>query len=136
MPNDPLWTFHGYVTAAGGQEVQDWFDELQDEAKDEVRDTLAYLEHLPQHLWRKPEYFPLGDGLSELRFKSNVLNKTIRIYGFFWPKGKRHHYTLLLGTEKTVMNPKGDIRNARKRKAEVEQGKRTIHEFEFTEDPH
>ena len=126
-----FWTFYGYRTPAGGNEVQDWFDALLDEERDEARDAIGYLQRQPIELWVKPEYFPLGDGLSEIRFKVSSLNKVYRIYGFFWPRGKRHSYTFLLGHDKKVGNPRHDIAEARKRKANVESGRATTHEFEF-----
>ena len=125
------WAFYGYCTLAGGEEVQEWFDGLLEEEQDEARDVLVYLRSQPVNLWSKPEYFPLGDGLSEIRFKVNSLNRVYRIYGFFWPKGERFSYTLLLGRDKKVGNPKHEIAEARKRKSRVETGKASTHEFEF-----
>jgi hypothetical protein len=126
-----FWTFYGYLTPAGGKEVQEWFDALLEEEQDEARDTIAYLQSQPVQLWVKPDHFPLGDGLSEIRFKVNSLNREYRIYGFFWPKGKRFSYTFLLGRDKKVGNPKHDIAEARKRKDRIESGKASTYEFEF-----
>ena len=103
------WTFYGYRTPAGGRIVQEWFDGLLEDERDEARDTLAYLQKLPRSQWVKPEYFPLGDGLSEVRFTVNTLKRIYRIYSCFWPKGKRFSYTFLLGNNKKLSNPKHDI---------------------------
>ena len=133
MDGDAQWTFYGYRTQAGTRDVQDWFDKLSDEEKDEVRDTLGYLRRIPSHLWSKPEFDSLGEGLSEIRFKVNTLKRTYRIYGRFWP-GQRHSYTFLLGTIKKVKNPKKDIAKARRRQDQVKRGEVKVHEFEFEED--
>jgi len=125
------WAFYGYQTPSGGKEVQEWFNALLEEEQDEARDRIGYLQSQPLRLWAKPEYFPLGDGLSEIRFKVNSLNREYRIYGCFWPKGKRFSYTLLLGRGKKTGNPKHDIAEARKRKDRVEGGKVSTHEFKF-----
>ena len=131
MIENVSWTFYGYRTPGGGREVQEWFDALFEEERDEARDTFSYLQVLPPQDWGKPEYFPLGEGLSEIRFKVNALNRIYRVYGFFWPEGKRFSYTFLLGRDKKVSNPRQDIAEARKRKKQVESGKASIHEFEF-----
>jgi len=44
------WTFYGYRTPAGGKEVQEWFDMLLEEERDEARDVLGYLQVQPIHL--------------------------------------------------------------------------------------
>jgi hypothetical protein len=132
MVSEPIsWTFYGYLTPNGGREVQDWFANLLEEEKDGARDTLGYLQAEPPHLWRKPEFSLLGDGLSEIRFRVSSLNRTYRIYGCFWPIGMRHSYTLLLGADKKVGNPRHDIAEARKRKRRLESEEVSVHEFEF-----
>jgi phage-related protein len=128
------WSFYGYITPAGGKEVQDWFDGLPEEAQDEIRDVIGYLEHRPSAQWSGPQFKALGGGLSELRIKCNELNKTYRIYGFYWPKGQRHSYTLLLGRDKKVKNADADVSQARDRLSEIEQKVATTHEFEFSQD--
>ena len=127
------WSFYGYVTPppAGRQDVQDWLNQLHEDIKDEAIDKLSYLQVLPFHLWGRPKFAPLGEGLSEIRFDVNSLKKTFRIYGCCWPASKRNSYTLLLGTEKKVNNPKGDVSEAKKRKRNLECGKASVHEFKF-----
>ncbi len=129
-----VWRFYGYETPAKGRPVQEWFDGLSDEERDEALDTLSYLQVLPLKSWGKPEYELLGDGLSEIRFKVSSLNKTYRIYGFFWPTGAdhRHSYTFLLGKEKKVKNDQLGIEESRKRKKKVEQNEAGAHEFKFS----
>ena len=132
MNGEVRWTFYGYRTPSGACDVQEWFDGLTGEERDEASDTILYLRVLPLESWGRPPYALLGGGLSEIRFKVNSLNRTYRIYGFFWPGGQRYVYTLLLGHFKKVKNPEHEIAIARKRKEDVEQGRTSIHEFRFT----
>ena len=126
------WAFYGYESVSGGQLVQEWFDGLLDEEKDEALDTLGYLQALPLDLWAKPQFEALGDGLSEIRFKVNSVKKTYRIYGFFWPQQRRYSYTFLLGKEKKVKNDKRGVEEARKRLRKVRQFEVSIHAFKFS----
>jgi hypothetical protein len=135
-----VWKFFGYETAAGGRLVQEWFDGLLAEEKDEARDTLGYLQTLPLRLWSLPEYEPLGDGLSEIRFKVNSLKIIYRIYGFFWPPspessdGKKRHpsYSLLLGKPKKVKNDRDGVKEARRLKRLIERKEANVHAFKFS----
>ena len=136
-----VWAFCGYKTPAGGRDVQDWFDGLLPEEKDEALDTLGYLQSLPLKLWSKPEFELLGGGLSEIRFKVNSLNKTYRVYGCFWPPPPEHpppgqkrypSYSFLLGTEKKRKNDKDGVSEARRRLEQVERKEVTVHAFKFS----
>ena len=135
-----VWAFFGYETAAGGRLVQEWFDGLLAEEKDEARDALGYLQRLPLKLWSLPRYEPLGNGLSEVRFKVNSLKRIYRVYGFFWPPSpessdvkKRHpSYSLLLGKPKKVKNDKDGVKEARRRKGLVERKEAKVHTFKFS----
>jgi hypothetical protein len=138
-----VWAFFGYETLAGGRPVQDWFDALLPEEKDEALDTLGYLQHLPLRLWSEPEYAPLGRGLSEIRFKVNSLNETIRIYGFFWPHlpkerdrkpdvQYRPSYTFLHGKSKKVRNDKVGKEEARRIMGKIERKEARVHAFKFS----
>jgi hypothetical protein len=117
-----------------------WFDGLPEDAKDEIRDLLGYLEKMTATKWRRPEFDPLeGDsGISELRAsntssENNGEIKTAirRIYGFFGPKERKRSYTFLHGAEKIVGNDKNGKRIARERLKRLERGEATVHEFEF-----
>lgn len=127
------WSFHAFETPAEGRPVQDWFDALSEAEKDEIRDTVVYLQHLHPAGWKYPRFEPLGDGLSEIRIKVGSLNVWIRIYGFFWPQQTRFSYTLLYGGSKKVKNDKHGKNEAIRRKRLLENGKAGIHEFSFSE---
>ena len=78
-----------------------------------------------------PKFKNFGDGLSEIRFKVSSLNKIYRVYGCCWPRGLRYSYTLLLGADKKVNNPRKDIKEAKKRKKYLEEKKASVYEFKF-----
>jgi hypothetical protein len=126
------WSFFGYVTPAGNAGVQNWFNGLSSDEKDEIRDVLSYLQPLPLTVWSKPEFEHLGDGISEVRVRVKSLNKTIRIYGFFWPEGIRYSYTFLLGKEKKVKNDEAGKAEAQKRKGKLERREASIDGFDFS----
>jgi hypothetical protein len=129
------WRFFGYKTEADGEIVQEWFDALSDDERDEVVDVLGYLQHLQIDRWKYPHFEHLGAGLSEIRIKVSTLNLTIRIYGSFGPAGQRFAYTLLYGGNKKVKNDKHGKKEAVRRKQILENGKATVHEFEFAKQP-
>jgi hypothetical protein len=129
------WRFYGYATKAEGRIIQEWFDGLSEEERDEALDTIGYLQHLRLDQWKYPRFEHLGDGLSEIRFKVASLNLTIRIYGIFWPIGERFSYTFLYGGNKKVKNDKRGKKEAYRRKGIVENGESTVHEFKFSNEP-
>src|SRR6266853_5318967 len=96
------WQFFGFESAAEGQPVQLWFDDLPEDVKDEIRDLIRYLEKLTNNLWRKPEFDGLRgeQDISELRpcnvsveIDGSIETATYRIYGFFGPRGQKGSYT-------------------------------------------
>lgn len=124
------WTFRGYETVPqGNRPVQEWYDRLPVEAKDQVADVLGYLQHLPVAEWKRPTFAPLEDKISEIRFKANQVK--YRIYGYFGPTGFRQSYTFLHGTDKKVSNDKRGKKTAKDRMDEIERGIARTHEFEF-----
>jgi hypothetical protein len=131
------WTFYGYKTPFGQPVVQEWFDGLKEEERDEAQDALAYLQKLPRVSWGKPRFEPLSDDISEVRFKVNILHLkgTYRIYGAFWPEGNRFSYTLLLGKKKKESNDKRGKAEAVERLRKLRRKEANIHEFNFENGP-
>lgn len=121
-----LWRFFAFIPA-----VQDWFDGLAVESKDEIRDTLTYIGNLESHLWGKA-FEPLDNGLSEIKVRVASLNKWIRMYGYFYPG--RHEYTITHANEKKVKNAKRDKKLARKRKSDIDRNRGLIDVFNFEAD--
>ena len=107
---------------------------LSEDDRDEACDTIGYLQHLRLDQWKYPRFEHLGDGLSEIRFKVSSLNLTIRIYGMFWPAGKRLSYTFLYGGNKKLKNDTHGKNEARRRKRLLENGESTVHEFKFSKE--
>ena len=128
------WRFKGYVSLAHNKPVQDWFTNLPDnEAKDDARETIGMLQHLPNHLWKRPQFDQLDDGISEIRFKSAA--GQYRFYGYFGPEGDRQSYTLLHGAQKKKWRDADSERVAAKRRDQIERKEATIHEYKFYERP-
>lgn len=126
------WRFRGFVTPSGKKPVQKWFTELPDEdAKNDARDKLGMMQKIGNHLWHRPEFDQLDDGISEIRF--NGPSGTYRIYGYFGPKGERQSYTFLNGVQKKKRRDSEAQDLAAKRRDQIEREEATIHEFEFHE---
>ena len=130
MPDRLPWIFYGFRTAAGNLVMQEWFEGLDDDTKDAIRDSLAYHQNVERHLWRRPGFDELGgEGISEFQFKSG--DRWFRIYGDYGPE--RHEYTFLHGCEKKVKNDKAGKRLAKERKKLIERKEATPYEFKWQE---
>jgi phage-related protein len=127
------WTFYGFQTPGQNRPVQEWYDSLPDalpsDARNEIKDILAYLQVTPNSQWGKPEFSPLGDGLFEIRYED--ADYWYRIYGCYWPDGVRQVFTFLHATTKKVKNDTDGKSLARKRKAQLQRQEATIHKFKF-----
>ncbi len=126
-----VWGFYGYETPAGGKDVQEWFDGLHVDARDEALDVFIYLQALPRKSWALPRFEAFDADLSEIRFKVGSLNTWYRVYGTFWPEHRRYSYTFLLGKEKKVKNDARGTRLARERLTKLRNEEATIHVFRF-----
>lgn len=131
MAEEVVWTFYAYVTPAGGKDVQEWFDGLSEEERDEAGDVIRYLQNLPKHLWVKPDFEPLDHDISEVRFKVNVLHakRIYRIYGCFWPEKHRHCYAFLIGKDKKVDNDRHGKGEAIARLKRLRRGEAAVEKF-------
>jgi hypothetical protein len=119
----------------GNRPVQDWFDLLPEDAKNEARDTFSYLEHLPIAAWKKPKFDPLkGEEVTEVRFETK--SHVYRIYGYYGPSELgRQAYTLLYGHDKKLGNDAHGKREGTKGKRAIEAGQARVHKFEFYRAP-
>jgi hypothetical protein len=135
VPEKVVWRFYGYQTPALGRDVQEWFDSLLEVEREEALDVAAYLQLTPRHLWGKPHFEPFDADISEIRFKVGVLKRIYRIYGAFWPEGKRYCYTFLLGKNKKVDNDRRGRNEAIERLKRLRRREATVHEFEFEKKP-
>jgi hypothetical protein len=132
MPTVPIkWQFWGYVTPAGNADVQDWFDDLLNDEKEDIQDQLAYLQVLPPHLWKGAEFKALGEDISEIRIARGTTKKLFRLYGTFWPKGLRFCYTLLVGKEKKTKNDRHGKRESEARIKLLRSGGASVRHFKF-----
>lgn len=135
MALEPIWTFYGFLSAGQNRLVQEWFDGLLHEIRDEIRDSLGYYRNVERHLWKRRGQQGFdelgGEGISEFRFK--ISGQWVRIYGDYGPA--RHQYTFLHGCEKTAKNDKVGKAVAKQRKKQLERNEASVHEFRWEEDP-
>lgn len=131
----PQVQFAGYVSEAGGCLIQDWYDGLTVEERDEIKDTLNYLVSIPITEWRRPEVDKVVSPIVEIRCKAPKLNHTIRLYGVF-DENIRARFIILHATEsKKKASDKTAQKLALKRVASVNSRKASTHEFSFQERP-
>ncbi len=123
-------SFAGYVSEAGGELVQEWYDGLQEEEeRDEIKDTLNYLASIPPTQWKRPEFDKVDSPLHEIGCKASKKNRWIRIYGV-WDPRQRGRFILIYGNEeKKVRNDKHGKNSARDRLKLLDQGRASTHEF-------
>lgn len=105
-----------YRTAAGNEPVREWLLGLDDAARREVGLDLQRV----QYRWPigMPLVRPLGDGLFEVR--TNLPDKTIARVFFCFHEGEL--FALHGFIKKSQATPPEELKLARKRKAEVEDG--------------
>ena len=125
------WTFHGFEGPTGDRPVSNWIALLPDEARDELVDSLVYMQKRPNSEWAAEHFKSLEDALSEIRFRTST--HTYRIYGYFGPKGCHQTYTFLVGTEKKVSNQRDAKRLAKTRRGQIERGEARTYPFTFQE---
>jgi|ERR1700683_401995 len=123
------WSYRAYEAPSGNRPVQEWFTALSLEVRDEIRDLIDYLRHLPIQNWQYPRFEQLGDGISEIRVK--VQKVRYRVYGYFGPPTLHRCYTFLHGCDKKVSNDRHGKKIAKDRMAEIDRGDAKTHEFEF-----
>jgi hypothetical protein len=131
------WQFYGFISGREGAVVQEWFEELDPIAQDEIINLVSHLRNRPSGQWMRPDFDPLeGEGgISELRprnVRSSDGNAVFRIYGLRdYPT--KHCYTFLHGTSKEISNDIDGKAIAKRRCWQLLQGKGgDAVEFDFT----
>jgi hypothetical protein len=125
------WSFFGYKSPTGNKLVQEWFNGLPIEARDVISDAIGGIQAIPNHLWVRPLFDHLDDGISEFRIDSGAISRKFRIYGYFGPSSSRQTYTFLLGADKKRAHQQHEQDEAKKRMKRVERGEVKVHEFDF-----
>jgi hypothetical protein len=118
-----FWRFLDYISPAGTNKIQEWYDGLPDDAQAEFDVTLRLL--AGQREWRLArQEFKMLSGkqkqLGEMRFSSN--NVQYRPIGMFQPG---RIFVILIGCSKkgTRYTPDDALDTAVKRRRDVDQGK-------------
>jgi hypothetical protein len=127
--------FHGIDVRSEGRVVQEWFNGLMLEAREEILNLVLHLERLPMGLWQRPDFATLQgeEPISELRPKDVRCEEGIFFYRIYGLKGYSgsNSYTFLHGTDKEAKN---DIEGKGIAKWRVEQLVRKeaqTHKFDF-----
>jgi phage-related protein len=93
-------------------------------ARAEFDDVLRYLSVTPRERWNRPEYSPLSDGISEIRFFADKIQ--YRPLGFFLMRANQ--YVLLIGASKKMQTytPRDAKNTASRRMKEILEGRARI----------
>jgi hypothetical protein len=133
------WVFLSFESPGDGRPVQEWYDHLNDDHRDEVKDRLNFLQISQRIDWDEP-YFDrlIGEGgiISEIRFDpiKDVTGKYYyRIYGFF-DGDEAESYNFLHVVNKKVRNDRPGKNKARERLQEVLEERASLHEFSMDEE--
>jgi len=120
-----LWRFMDYCSPVGNNLIEDWYEDLPDEAQAEFDVTLKALSITED--WRvTTEFKALGLGLCEIRFKA--LNVQYRPLGYFGPGEKC--FSIYVGCKKkgTVYTPPDAFDLANKRRGKVQRREASLRE--------
>jgi len=121
-----LWRFLDYCSPAGNNLIEEWYEELPDEAQAGFDVTVKVLSITED--WRGlPEFTSLGrDGLCEIRFKAGKIQ--YRPAGFFGPGIKC--FSIYVGCSKKgrVYTPPDAYDLALKRRGKVQRGEAFLRE--------
>jgi hypothetical protein len=114
-----LWIFRCYVSPAGRDMIDDWYNRQTDDVQSAVDVALEYLRQRPRNEWRRPEFDLLSGkmrSIGEIRLK---VDKQYRILGFFGPG--RSDFTMVIGSSKKGRNydPKRTLETALDRMTHV-----------------
>src|ERR1700683_1903902 len=135
------WEFLAFESVAEGHPVQEWFNNLPEDHREEIIDLLDYVRNTTGRPWPKKIFDPLkGEGgISEIKPANipclrdgKVKVITYRMYGFFGPPGHEHTYTFLHCAEKDVKNDRTGKQIAKGRLDEIERRTARVHKFDHT----
>lgn len=131
--------FLGIDVTGEGPVVQDWFNGLSLEAREEILNMVLHLERLPMGRWQRPDFSELkGEGgISELRPKDVRCAEGNFVYRIYGLKGypDSNSYTFLHGTDKDAKNDIEGKGFAKWRVTQLARKEARTHEFSFTAEP-
>ena len=129
-----LWVFLAYESEMRVRYLTDWADTLNDDEFNEFITTLQGLQVLPQYLWGRPQFAPLGKlypALGEIRFK--VSRKPFRVFGFFGTQPMQFIMVHACGKQRS--NLRHDMSLAARRKKLLDAGQGTVYAFTIKRRP-
>ena len=121
-----VWKFKDFVSPAGVNQVQKWYDRLSPTVQadvDELLETLKKKEKWDDSEFRARLKGKAGKGLSEIKWKSE--RTQYRLIGMFCPG---HEYIFLIGcTHKaSIYDPPNAIETAAERKKDLANGEGSL----------
>jgi len=125
-----MWTFLACPAPGGGRPLDRFVEELGVEAENNFSAVLEALQVIERKYWIRPQFDVLhGDNygkMGEIFFDGD--QKTYRVFGYFGPRNRRLHFTLLLGCEKK-RNLKHEMDLAAKRRDFAEENPGLLYGF-------
>ena len=114
-----------YVSPAGRNKIEDWYEGLSAQEKADADEFIKNQRKIKD--WARPRYKVLFEGIGELRWQSR--QKQHRLIGFF----QEEAWIALIGCSHKgkVYKPPDCLETARKRKKHVEEGEVMTHEFDL-----
>jgi Phage derived protein Gp49-like (DUF891) len=109
-----MWEFWAYESEMGVRYLTNWAATLNDDEFNEFMATLEGLQVIPQHLWGRPQFTPLGKpypSIGEIIFKAT--RKQFRVFGFFGSPAMR--FVMLHGCVKQRSQLRHDMDLAARR---------------------
>lgn len=127
--NNTKWRIEGFETNAGNRIVQKWYwNKLDDDERDAIRDRMNYLTNLPRTLWAEKRFTWFSEyGFGEVRIKRP--QGPLRIYGYF--PSNENVFVFLEGHYKEKNNDRAGKRTVEQRLNALRKGQGRTHEFDF-----
>ncbi len=120
-----------FVTSGGRGAIAEWYEGLGIEAQEEFHARLKRLANLRRHLWVRPLYAPVKDGIGKIRFKGEGIQ--YRPLGWFGPK--EGQFTLLFPAEErnSRFNPDDALKQAIQRRKLIlsDASNRRVRQYDF-----
>lgn len=121
------WRIEGVETSAGNCVVQKWYwNDLNDDERDAIRDRINYLTKLPRTLWKEPPFKWFGE-VGEVRIRTS--KGPLRIYGYF--PSDANVFVFLDGRYKEKDKDRSGKKTVEQRLKSLQKGTGRTHEFDF-----
>lgn len=117
------YRIRAYRSASGRSDVLDWYTELSDKPRGQVRTKIDFLRAQQRSEWKEPHFKYLsgdGSGLGEIRFTLSKVQW--RPFGFFGPDNNIFTVLIVAQEKEGKYKPPNAIKSAQRRKKEIIDG--------------